>query len=302
MHKPSTRNLWLKTSPLIGALLLAVAACSSEGASSPQPSWSPASFPTVDASGVVFPKGPHDVTINIVASNSTLSGEGYIDVSGDGKCALDIAMKETYKDTGESKTYQVTKSLAGPAYISEDGQQWTDTRDPNSPVSPLFTLVNPIGISLSGSTQYQSLCFVSAFPALTSPQLSTGEFPWDPVGIDAFVEASNQSFVAEVLRLAGASAEEFNRVATAVVELAGLPSSEFANSASLVKVTEKSDSTSISYFFGIEQSVKVDITLTPTTEKTISPPPNAVSWEDELMSFSDSSGVPGVLERYFAVS
>lgn len=292
---------------LTASLLLvgsAAAGCSpSEQSAESVSGWQPAATPAENAGGLTVPTGPHEVTVSIASPNYVVKGGGYIDVTEDGNCSLDVTLNEArVGSTSEPTTYHVIKSEEGAAYITNDEVNWMDTRDPNSVVIPALLLTNPLGIALSGETRFQSLCYLTAMPILTEKPLTTGEYPWDAAAVDDLVKASNESFVAEALRLSGATPEEFARVGAAVTELAALPTSQFVESASLVSVEkDKAGVTTISYLVGIEEALKVRITMTPTAEKIISPPPTALKWEETLRIFGETGDLNGMIETYFAV-
>jgi len=299
--KLSRMNL-IKKAMLAGASLFLIIGCSNstEGVSVGS-TWSPPAFPTIDESGAMPPQGPQEITLEIVSSNIVAQGKGYISLGQNGECSLDVRIEEKPKGASSGTIYEIVKSKTGPAYISNDGQFWLDTRDPGSPLPPLSTLVNPIGFALSGVNDFQSLCFLSALPALTSAPLATGEYPWNPVSVQSFVDASNQSFLAAVLGFAGVEGAEYDKIAQSLVELAGLPETEFTQYASLVQVAKDKDAVKISYLVGVEEPIKVVFTLTPTSEKIISPPRNAQDWEAELVAMGEVGGVRSILERFFAL-
>lgn len=290
---------------LVGCVCLSLllAACGGSAAGSSSPSWRPADFPAPNAQGATLPSGPHEASLTVTRGKDEIvaQGKGYLEI-GNGECALDWNVKEVVAG-GHGLEYRIVKRPSGPAFIKAERDHWMDTRDPAAWSPPLLTAVNPVGVALSGETRFQSLCFLTALPALTHPSGISGTlFTWDRTGIDQFTRASNESFLHTVLAHSGASEGEYKQVGHAVTELADLPQSRFADSASPVSLTRDEDAVSLSYSLGLEEPLQVHVELTALPQRYgVKVPERARSWEEAVMIAGKASGIDGLLEQYFSV-
>jgi hypothetical protein len=264
----------------------------------------PASFPEPHPLGASVPSGAHAVDFVVADKNGRVlaEGQGYLELQDEERCSLDWTLREEVTE-GDAQDFRIVKNLQGPAFIKAESREWRDTRDPNAWTPTVFTLVNPVGVATSGETWHQSLCFLTALPALTRPPgLPKGTFAWDKSAIDAFVNAANQSFIHKVLSSAQVDRQEYDKVAGAVTSLVELPTSRFPEAASPLSLSGTETEVLLAYSVGRINPLRVHLTLTHLPQRwDIASPYRARAWEETVAAEGEASGMPGLLQRYFSV-
>lgn len=256
---------------------LAVAACAPSSAT-----WQPQAYPAVQTDGYSAPTGPHDIRIAVEAPTGTYEADGYIDLTTDGQCALDLQYTEQSTDFAPS-TGRIVKPLDGPAYQQATGTSgWEDTRKPTAEIIPTVLIVNPLGVALSANVDTASWCFLTALPSITNLDDSVAggqQYRWNSDALDTYVLAEGHTFVSELLDRQPLSGPERDVAAQRLAEMTSTEA-HFVQAANPLVVREDGGATVLSY--GLGTSTTVTITFTPTERRDIVTPDGAAPWGFDL--------------------
>lgn len=282
MRKPQLLAGFLLLAPLV------LAGC----AAGPSDSWRPQPYPSPQADGYKPPTGPHLITVQVTVQDAgSYQAQGYMNLTSDGGCALDLQFAETDEKGAITKEGEVVKAPGTASFIflakSSDRRTpvgtWFDVASPDAPIGTIAAFASPLYLASPGNPNTASWCFLNALPYFTNAaENATGEYQWNTEALTAYLNAENDAFVAAVGDKNGLS--PLDRAALA--ESTRIPewqTAQFPSQASPLKTSSPRPGTAVlDYSIG---RLDVNIVLAPTPPQDVKAPAGATPWDYQMSDF-----------------